>query len=67
MATLRKLTGIMGFDGNKTMIITAHRLSTMEHYDISFIIVAKKLYRSPISLDTTPPAYLYTASTNPSP
>jgi ABC-type bacteriocin/lantibiotic exporter with double-glycine peptidase domain len=39
------MEAVMGFQGNKTMIIVAHRLSTIEHCDIVYKIDEKTIVR----------------------
>lgn len=39
------MDAIMGFHGNKTMLIIAHRLSTIEHCDIVYRVEGKKVVR----------------------
>lgn len=37
------MDAVMGFKGNKTMLIVAHRLSTIEHCDIVYRVESKKV------------------------
>ena len=39
------MDAVMGFQGNKTMLIVAHRLSTIEHCDIVYRVEGKKITR----------------------